>query len=401
MKTVKKIVFVDHNGSGNHGCEALVRGLCLVLSKMGIKDALLLSASPEEDLKYGLDHIVCIDSSKKRVHRFSLSFLFAYLYHLVFKEYIYLDLLPYRKQVEATLNIHTVAFSIAGDGYCYGNTKDHSMLHGLYRRQGSKTVLWTCSISPESLNDKELIADLRSYDLITARESLTYNALVSKGLKNVLLFPDGAFNLGRVDLPLPSGFIEGNTVGVNVSPMIISNETNAGITFRNYLHLLDYILRETTMNIALIPHVVWSSNDDRVPLQKLKEELFQLINNLEAHKRVCLIEDHNAEELKGFIARCRFMVAARTHASIAAYSSCVPTLVIGYSVKARGIARDLFGTDENYVISVQSLSSEKELLHSFQWLQKNEIGIRSHLNLVMPDYKKKLDLAEVAIRKIL
>ena len=74
-----------------------------------------------------------------------------------------------------------------------------------------------------------------------------------------------------------------------------------------------------------------------------------------------MIEDHNAMELKGYIARCRFMVVARTHASIAAYSTQVPTLVVGYSVKARGIAKDIFGTEENYVIPVQSLTKESEL----------------------------------------
>ena len=66
-------------------------------------------------------------------------------------------------------------------------------------------------------------------------------------------------------------------------------------------------------------------------------------------------------ELKGYIARCRFFVGARTHATIAAYSSCVPTLVLGYSVKSRGIARDLFGNEENYVLPVQSLQEPDEL----------------------------------------
>ena len=91
------------------------------------------------------------------------------------------------------------------------------------------------------------------------------------------------------------------------------------------------------MQVALIPHVVWSHNDDRKPLSQLYE-MFKDTG------RVVMIEDHNAEELKGYIARCRLMVVARTHASIAAYSTQVPTLVVGYSVKARGIAKDIFGS---------------------------------------------------------
>ena len=56
-----------------------------------------------------------------------------------------------------------------------------------------------------------------------------------------------------------------------------------------------------------------------------------------------ILDEHNCMEMKGFIARCRFFVGARTHATIAAYSSCVPTLVVGYSVKAGGLQRDLLG----------------------------------------------------------
>lgn len=99
-----------------------------------------------------------------------------------------------------------------------------------------------------------------------------------------------------------------------------------------------------------------------------------------------MVEDHNAEVLKGYIARCRFMIVARTHASIAAYSSQVPTLVVGYSVKARGIARDIFGTETNYVLPVQSLSSENELVESFKWLYTHEEGIKEHYAKVIPQY---------------
>lgn len=78
------------------------------------------------------------------------------------------------------------------------------------------------------------------------------------------------------------------------------------------------------------------------------------------------IADATCEELKGFISRCRLFVGARTHATIAAYSTCVPTLVAGYSVKARGIAKDLFGSEENYVLPVQSLKNKDDLVKGFQ-----------------------------------
>ena len=63
-------------------------------------------------------------------------------------------------------------------------------------------------------------------------------------------------------------------------------------------------------------------------------------------------------------------IGARTHATIAAYSPR-PTLVVGYSIKARGIAKDLFGTDEGYVLPVQALAQKEDLVNAFDWLYQN------------------------------
>jgi colanic acid/amylovoran biosynthesis protein len=109
----------------------------------------------------------------------------------------------------------------------------------------------------------------------------------------------------------------------------------------------------------------------------------------------------NCSELKYIISKCRFLIAARTHASIAAYSTCVPTLVVGYSVKAKGIAKDIFGTDDNYVIPVQSLKENGDLIKAFKWIQENEDKIRIYLQRVMPDYCAKVWLAGDEIKKLL
>ena len=153
------------------------------------------------------------------------------------------------------------------------------------------------------------------------------------------------------------------------------------------------MLQKTECGVALIPHVVCEGNDDLVLLTQLYEEFKDT-------KRVLLIGDHNCMELKGFIARCRFFVGARTHATIAAYSSCVPTLVLGYSVKSRGIATDIFGTDEKYVLPVQSLSTPKELAHHFIWMLNHEKEIRTHLQKIMPEYISKAYLGKEAIEKL-
>ena len=109
---------------------------------------------------------------------------------------------------------------------------------------------------------------------------------------------------------------------------------------------------------------------------------------------------HNCMELKGYIARCKFFVGARTHATIAAYSSCVPTLVLGYSVKSRGIANDLFQTNEHYVLPVQSLSDPLELARNFDWIMDHEQEIKTHLKNIIPDYISKAYLGKKYVEKL-
>ena len=87
-----------------------------------------------------------------------------------------------------------------------------------------------------------------------------------------------------------------------------------------------------------------------------------------------MIEDSPAEVLKGYISRCSFFVGARTHSTIAAYSTGVPTLVIGYSVKSRGIATDLFGTYDNYVLPVQELDDPQALIRSYEFITGQKKG---------------------------
>ena len=103
--------------------------------------------------------------------------------------------------------------------------------------------------------------------------------------------------------------------------------------------------------------------------------------------RVFLLPDRlNAMQYKGYVKRLSGLVAARTHVSIAAYSTFVPTLVIGYSVKARGIARDLFGNEDGHLIPAQELSGERELIAAYDAMLAREGDERAHLQVRMPEY---------------
>lgn len=49
-----KIYMYAHGGSGNHGCEAIVRSTCDMLNNPLWDEILLISSKTEEDIKYGL-----------------------------------------------------------------------------------------------------------------------------------------------------------------------------------------------------------------------------------------------------------------------------------------------------------------------------------------------------------
>ncbi|CUP26031.1 Polysaccharide pyruvyl transferase [Catenibacterium mitsuokai] len=108
----------------------------------------------------------------------------------------------------------------------------------------------------------------------------------------------------------------------------------------------------------------------------------------------------NCKKLKYIISKCRFFIGARTHSTIAAYSTCVPTLVVGYSIKSIGIARDLFGTDKNYVLSVQNIDDENELVNNFNYFLDNETLIKETLEKQIPNYVLKAKKAKEVINKL-
>lgn len=362
------IFLYAHGGSGNHGCEAIVRSTKEILGDMPMT---LISSKPEEDCRYGIDDLCPIlkDVSAKQ-NRLSFDFLKAYAALKLKKDYIPMDKLWYK---DAFSHIHRgdIAMSIGGDNYCYADVQKYVMLHDMLKARGAKTVLWGCSVEPDVANKPEIRADLQRYDLITARETITYETLKAIN-PNTVLVADPAFLLDSVELPLPEGFADGNTVGINLSPMAIEREPVPGMAMVNYRNLIRYIIENTNMQVALIPHVVWEGGDDRIPLGQLYEDF-------KDSGRVVLLPDNGCREQKGYIARCRFFIGARTHATIAAYSSGVPTLVVGYSVKARGIARDIFSTEEEYVLPVQNLTDANMLVNVFQNFIDQEGTVRQDL----------------------
>lgn len=377
-----KYFFPIHLDGGNRGCEAIAKG-----------SALLLNTSPENILGYckdtTLDRLLGIDKYLTLIPCKRESYLidrFLAVINRLFHSYQtakWRKLYPYRKFLRLIKQRDFVLFT-GGDMMCYDNNEIIYLNNSLHQID-IKTILWGCSMGPENMT-KEKLHTLSNFSFIYTRESLTYEYFQSLGLKSLCLLPDPAFILPTEPCKLPTCLLDNHVIGLNVSNYVMDGITTDSSFGQEVLRLITYILQETDMQILLIPHVTWNrdgiNQDDRL----LADIICQHFNN-PSRIHTLSINTLNYCQIRYVISKCKLFVGARTHAVISAYSMCVPTLALGYSIKSRGIAKDL-KLDDTLVVNSKDFHTG-DLLRSFKYLMQHEDSIREHLQQIMPEYKQK------------
>lgn len=394
----KDLIMYAHGSAYNHGCEAIVRSTVDLLSLKKEK-TLLFSNNIQGDLDYKLDDIVKVEQINETfvepnsplgiVYR-ACSHLYAdheKMYHRFFG----------KKRYEYMYNRGDVALSIGGDNYCYdsGARRELASTNYWLNKKGTKTVLWGATLS-EKRTTPDVIEDLNRYSLICVRESLSFEMLKKNSVKTeIILAPDPAFALKPEETNWENRNKE--IIGINISPFVFYCSEN-GKGLKNYIVMINWILSETDFDIALIPHVIFPDNKDNNDVllaNKLKEHFID-------ESRVFVVGDgYNCCQIKSLISKCRVFVGARTHSTIAAYSTFVPTLVVGYSEKSLGIAKDLFGTTEGYVCNVQNMEKETQLLDEFKNFLNKEQSVRSFLKDRIPEYVADHKYSVDAVKSLL
>lgn len=365
-----------HGGSGNRGCEAIVRsGVEIIKKKHPECTVDLASWKPETDKIIPLLDNIMLDKHRK-FKTYSLANLISSLRIKFLKD----EGMALRKRHEDIIKRipdYDLFLSIGGDNYCYGEQPGIYEIDRCIKKARKKLVLWGASIGDDDLSVQK-IEDLKLFDLILVRETLTEQILLNNGIKNVKLVADGAFTMQKEELPLPDRWQEGNTVGFNYSPLVYKKNKASRDAANG---LIKYILDTTDMIICLTPHVIQEDNDDY-------ELLMEFYNNYKNTNRVLILPNNlNAIQYKGYISRMRFFIGARTHATIAAYSNLIPTMVLGYSIKSKGIAKDIFG-EQKLVLSLEDISNTEKLKEKFDELLKDEKQIKSILQESIPEIKK-------------
>lgn len=378
----KSYLLFFHGGSKNRGCEAIVRTAVTVI-RTRYPEAVIALASTDPDSDRGIDGIdeVIFHNQNRGISRLSKKY-FKNFWETRFRKSSKIHYQLMHQDIIDRISDFDVFLSIGGDNYCYGDLPDYYELNKLIKAKGKTLLLWGASLGKEDITTNTKLEDLRYFDALLIRETKSFNELESLGLHNVKLVADGAFVLDKVYLDLPKEWEEGNTIGFNYSPLV---EDKYPLSRNAAIDLLRHILETTPYTIALTPHVIQPGNDD---YHCLKELLKDLGNHPSIDRIFMLPNTLNAMEYKGYIAKMKLFIGARTHATIAAYSSFVPTMVLGYSIKSLGIAHDIFGY-ERLVLKSSEISDAQLLISKFDELNKDQEEIRKELEYKIPEVQKK------------
>ena len=379
----------------NRGSEALIRGITSICKKENTDNFItLVSSEPEFGKWLNLEnvdkYVKKINYKNKSIKRYITSVLNKLKLHNLANNMQYGHLKKVAKEQDLIIIVGADNYDIS-----YNMQENLKNFNNFLRKNtNAKMILYDCSIDKRDITET-LKEDLKNFDYITVRETISKENIENIIDKNKLfLYPDPAFTMQPEKVKLPNIFNNSKVIGVNVSNLITNKKygSQADIILDAYKKMIDYILSNTNYSILLIPHVM--KNADLSTLSVLYE-------NYKEENRVELISDEslNAKQLKYIISNCEMFVGARTHATIAAYSSLVPTLVLGYSVKSKGIAKDILGKYDNYVLPVSNLDNEDYLVNGFIWLNNNKEKIKLKLKEKMPKYIKDAENTKQLIKK--
>lgn len=220
--------------------------------------------------------------------------------------------------------------------------------------------------------------------LICARGQGTYDNLKEIGItENVKLCADGAFTMKddqawqeKVrERCAKDAFFEEDVVGLSISSVVQKKCGKMGIDYQQIM--VDFItyLNQKGYGVLMIAnaariHSEKPRNNDLMIGDAIFESLPDQTKVRWYH------EEMDAEEIREYISRCKYLVASRFHAMIGALEKKVPVLLIGWSHKYQEVL-DMFELGQ-YAADFSNLNMDS-LRESFENFEKDEEIIREKL----------------------
>lgn len=384
-----RMFFPIHLNGGNRGCEAIAKGTALILKEK--KENLMgLCTNLELDHRLKVDDYITLQPMRKKNITFRIkNKMYKSIIHDEWKRKSFIYRYDYSSFLNQ-MNKEDIMISTGGDMMCYDENQVIYTVDYLHKR-GIHSILWGCSIGENNLTPRKLDA-LRKFSVIYARETLTQEVLSNHHIDNVVVFPDPAFALDPSPCQLPICFSQGEVIGINLSNYVMGGFDLNSTFAREVDALVKYILQSTDYHILLIPHVMWQNQDDRIISALIKEKY-------ESDRISILNSDTlNYCQIRYVISKCHCFIGARTHAVISAYSTCTPSIAIGYSIKSRGIAKNIGMPEDTLVDSVNIKGGQ--LLDSFKYTIAHLENMKRLLKINMPIYRKKTWEASMVINEM-
>ena len=294
-----------------------------------------------------------------------------------------------------------VVVSLWGDGYISAPARTILRKTLFFRLARSRAVLWPSSIGIEESSFMKKIErwGMSGFEVLMARDTITLDHFNTLKLSPSYLVPDMAFALEpcstdrineiKKQEAIPS---DKKCIGFNISQLMNQFFTKKGMDYAAFAADIACFLRdEFDCNILLIPHQIYPEwfkptgvnasstfgGDDRFAIK-------EVLAKLEGANGIYPIEgEYDPREFKGIISSCELMVGARMHSVIAALSTSVPAVLLGYSHKAKGVLNTLGMGD--YVIEFTKSPDDVKSLISTAWDKR--IELRGSLDQQMPEYK--------------
>lgn len=161
-------------------------------------------------------------------------------------------------------------------------------------------------------------------------------------------------------------------VGINISGLLwddCEHQRNAYKLKTNYIEycekLIDQLQKTYNCMVYLVPHVICDNREGQDYYENDCKAIRKLINKFPKCKFE--LDFNNAEDVKSYTSNLDILIAARMHASIAAFSSGVITIPFAYSKKFKGVYLDL---NYPYIIDGNNLTTEEAINKTIEYIKE-------------------------------
>ena len=281
--------------------------------------------------------------------------------------------------------------------------------YGLAKCAGNKIVFMPQSWGPFKNQWVRLFTRLmlRNSELVCAREKRSSDYLIEAGCvdpQKILLSPDITFQfhasapeVGQLILN-DAGLTDRDRPIITITPNMRIFERTPGegadnVYLSELINVAEYFLRETSCQIALIPH---EASFRRANDAELCEILMEQIQ--EQERMFMLTGDESAADTKAVIGLSDFHIASRYHSLIAALSMRVPMAVIGWSHKYDGVMQKI-GLEKWVVDPVRRSAKPITDVVVKAWDQRDTI--RKVLQQRVPELEQESHLALVRMLDVI